>query len=612
MSAFLSLPFMEVNPPLNCFKRQFWERDHALSQVKFYAWFQSCFYFNFRTQEFLRQLRLCRPESEFILSGAEHLLRQASSRILVRTSLQRQPKALPLSASLREQWCRDLSAERITLCHYRSITAPFCGQKECSKIAKQLDALARTKAMKPHQKLLLRWSQELEEAGAAKTTETTVYFLHEVIEKGNSSDLLTHLELVSESQKKPRTKTYVVFLSLVLENITRYLKFCSRKWNAGRGRVFMNLDWKFLNFIVDIRHGGEQRVRLTDIFPGGAHCYPLECFQQEFKTQIARCEHSLVLCTRLSATFLLVSVLTSSHEIDRYHEEHSRHHACDESCTGKHPECIMLCLVEALFVCLTQLASRCGETVPVFLQSLLDVMLICVVEKPRLRGTPTGNRGPSPAAAAAPRKTTDLLETLYHYGVKRVFNSRVSLKRLFADIEKTELRGQDPASLRAQKKRWLALLCLQLLRCPSCRNFPSWVSLFFRDSDLQQPCQLMIRCDAPRHASSRETKTRKRKNRRARFISVQGIKKNRTKHGVPTAQHGAGAGETHRPEPQKTCLRGWEPSVRETGMLSALSRSLPTHTASLAAGPVQATAGNGKQRRAKHARRGASAPPSCG
>ena len=183
MSVFLSLPFTDVTPPLNCFKRQFWERGHALSQEKFYPWFQSCFYFNFNTREFLRQLYLSNPEEEFILSGAEHFLRQASSRVLVRTSLQSQPKGRSLDLSLRERWCRDLSAEQITLCHYRSIHIPLEGHKEYAKVAKQLKKLGRSKAMQGHQKLLLRWSQTLKKLSAHQEAKIDMYFLHEIIEK---------------------------------------------------------------------------------------------------------------------------------------------------------------------------------------------------------------------------------------------------------------------------------------------------------------------------------------------------------------------------------------------------------------------------------------------
>lgn len=610
MSVFLSLPFTDVVPSLTCFKRQFWERDHALSQESFYPWFQSCFYFDFNTKEFLRQLQLCTPETEFILSGAEHLLRQASSRVLVRTSLQSQPKERPASLSFREKWCRELSAEQITLCHYRSIQIPLDHEKEYEKVAKKLKKLGRSKAMQGHHDLLLRWSKTLRKICSDKEATTKLYFLHEIIEKGNSADLLTHLEDLSESQRRSRTKTCMRFLFLVYDTIKKYLHFCSKKWNQGRGCVYMNLDWKFLNFIVDIRNGGDLRVRLTDIFPGGAHCYPVECFQRDFKVMLARCEYDRPMRTRLSATLLLVSVLTSAHEIDRYHGEHSQHRDCDASCSGKHPECIMLCIVEALFVCLTQMASRCGQTLPVFLQSLLDVILACVVERCYLQKESSKRTHGLSAREDVPSKVTDLLETLFHYGVKVIFNSKRRLQYLFLEIKKEELAPHDPVVLRAKKKRWLALLCLQLLRCPSCRVFPSWVSLFFQHSDLHSSKAQLLRCDPPKHTSSRETKSKQSSNRKAYFISLKELKENRTKHGVLTQSYPNR--DTYHSHAQNTCLQAWNPSLLETGMMSALSQSLPSYQTQLV--PVQQKKRRPKnvwKQRGQHGRRGTSAPSSC-
>lgn len=612
MSFLFNMFPLDLHNNSSCFRREFWERDCFLSQEQFEAWFNSCFFFEFETREFLRQLQRCDPEKEFLLSGAEHLLRQASPRVLVRTSLQLRSKKKGYPLSVRDQWCRELSSENITLAHYRSIQVPLSGQQEISKTSSTLAKLARARGMELHCALLDRWSQKLsvQEVGHGEQ----FFFLHEIIEKGSCSDLLGHLEDISEKITQSRTKTCLDFLEKVFDTIERYLRFCGRKWCGGRGGVYINMDWKFLNFIVDESRDKGVRVRLTDAFPGGTHCYPVECFTREFRDLLSRCDSEHTVRLRMSAAFLLVTVLSSCQEIDRYHQEHSRHLPCGRSCSGKHPECIMLCVVEALFIFLSHAAARSGTTLPDFLQSLLDILVICVV---RPRGKPLAGAGEQ---KTAPR-STGVLRTLYHYAVRKHFGPMSQLQAKYADLQRHESGEKCALQLVKKQKNWLALLCLQMLRCPSCKVFPSWTSLFWAAETVLSPRNCLFRCDPPRHPASpgHNGPTRKGSSRVTCYVSLREIRQNRAKHGCPEASHSASTG-TRRVGSSNTpaapglspCLWGWPASPRETSMLCGLSRSLPTNIP-LPRPPAQQPSAwtrrkKKKKKRKNGGRRGSSAP----
>lgn len=493
----------------SCFEDNIWEKDFCLASQTPMPWFTSCLYVNFNTEEYLSQILSCDFESECIVSGSEHFLRAITPNIFLRTSIHIKKHHLLSFLSTRETWCLALSKDKITTRHYRSFSIPVNFKKNYTKVLKLLIELSQKPSTQDHHLLFHKWKMLLKK-NKLRTKNNSLVFLHEIVQKGNREDLLTVFEnlppLVQQINGK-FNNVYDRYVHATSSTINKYVKFCVKRFLHGREKVFVNLDWKFLNFIVhtDCDKLAKTNVFLTDIFPTSNHCFLLEEFEPALKNLFISSARSPRSRSYLVASFLLVSVLNTCREFDKYHQEHSAHACTGKGCKGNHANCKLLNLIQALFTEFLQMAQEIKDNFSDFIDKVLETILLIRLKLPKSKAVKTKNR-----------RTQSVLDTIYYYAVREYYNSQHILSQLFAYlqiVQKSSLVCTDLYDLEKKRKKWLRLACFNILRCPFCSTVPPWTCIFITPNVFEGSKFKKIRLDPliSHPSDSKTSKVQKKK-----------------------------------------------------------------------------------------------------